>query len=68
MKKAFLTPPVRCVVIDNGTRSDLPLGIEKLFSQQEIHALGSLSKVARVSKIDRRHARELVGEMTRIFS
>ena len=48
MKKAFLTPPVCCVVIDNGPRGDLPLGIRKLFSQREIHTLGSLSKVAQV--------------------
>lgn len=66
MKKVCMTPPESCVVIEmeNGVR----IGYRKAVLLSEINALGSLTKAAKVAKIDLHHARELVWEMNRDFS
>lgn len=66
MKKACMIPPDCCVVIE--MEQGATLGYRKAVLLNEIHALGSLSKAAKVSKIDCKHARELVWEMNRVFS
>ncbi len=66
MKKACMVPPDCCVIIEmeQGAR----LGFRKAVLLNEIQALGSLTKAAKVSKMDRRHACELIVEMNSSFS
>ena len=66
MKKACIIPPECCVIIEMelGAR----IGYRKAVLLNEIQALGSLTKAAKVSKIDRKHARELILEMNSTFS
>ena len=66
MKKACMGPPDCCVIIEmeHGAR----LGYRKAVLLNEIEALGSLRKAAKVSKIDPKHARELILEMNSVFS
>lgn len=66
MERICAVPPGCCVIIEmeEGAR----LGYRKAVLLEEIYALGSLSKAAKVSKIDRKHARELVQEMNLVFS
>ncbi|WP_035216372.1 winged helix-turn-helix domain-containing protein [Desulfobulbus elongatus] len=66
MKKICTLPPECCVVIE--MEQGATLGYRKAVLLNEIHALGSLTKAAKVSKIDHKHARELIREMNRVFS
>lgn len=66
MKKMCMVPPDCCVVME--MERGASLGYRKAVLLNEIQALGSLVKAAMVSKIELRHARELVGEMNRSFS
>ena len=66
MKKGWNDPPECCVIIE--MEKGASLGYRKAVLLKEIQALGSLSKAAKVSKIDLRHARELVREMNAAFS
>jgi len=66
MKKVCMTPPDCCVVIE--IEPGAKLGYRKAVLLNEIQALGSLAKAAKVSKIDRKHARELIKEMNSVFS
>lgn len=66
MKKACMIPPDCCVIIE--MEQGAALGYRKAVLLNEIEALGSLSKAAKVSKIDNRHARELILEMNSVFS
>ena len=66
MIKVCMIPPECCVVIE--MEEGATLGYRKAVLLNEIQALGSLVKAAKVSKIDCRHARELIGEMNRVFS
>ena len=66
MKKTCMIPPDCCVIIEieHGAR----LGYRKAVLLNEIDALGSLTKAAKVSKMDRSHAQELIIEMNTSFS
>lgn len=66
MKKACMVPPDCCVVIE--MEHGATLGYRKAVLLNEIRALGSLTRAAKVTKIDRRHARELIQEMNQAFS
>ncbi|MDD2465873.1 MAG: LysR family transcriptional regulator [Desulfobulbus sp.] len=66
MKKVCMTPPDCCVIIE--MEQGATLGYRKAVLLDEIHALGSLTKAAKVSKIDMPHARDLIQEMNRSFS
>lgn len=66
MKKICMIPPECCVIIE--MEEGATLGYRRAVLLNEIQALGSLSKAAKVSKIDSRHARELIWEMNRVFS
>jgi molybdate transport system regulatory protein len=66
MKKACMVPPECCVIIE--MEQGATLGYRKAVLLNEINALGSLSKAAKVSKIDSRHARDLILEMNNTFS
>jgi molybdate transport repressor ModE-like protein len=66
MKKMCMIPPECCVIIE--MEEGATLGFRRAVLLNEIQALGSLSKAAKVSKIDSRHARELIWEMNRVFS
>jgi molybdate transport repressor ModE-like protein len=66
MKKTCKTPPECCVVIE--MEKGATLGFKKAVLLNEIEALGSLAKAAKVSKIDDSHARELIVEMNCTFS
>ena len=66
MKKACMRPPDCCVLIE--IEQGAILGFRKAVLLNEIQALGSLTKAAKVSKIDRKHACELIQEMNRSFS
>lgn len=66
MKKACMVPPECCVIIE--MEQGATLGYRKAVLLNEIQALGSLAKAAKVSKIECGHARELVWEMNRVFS
>lgn len=66
MKKVCMTPPDCCVIIE--MEQGATLGYRKAVLLNEIQALGSLTKAAKVSKIDQQHARDLVQEMNRSFS
>lgn len=66
MKKACMIPPECCVIIE--MEQGATLGYRKAVLLNEITALGSLSKAAKVSKIDSRHARDLILEMNNTFS
>ncbi len=66
MKKACIVPPDCCVIIE--MEHGATLGYRKAVLLNEIQALGSLTKAAKVSKIDRKHARELIQEMNHSFS
>jgi len=66
MKKACMVPPDCCVIIE--MEHGATLGFRKAVLLNEIQALGSLTKAAKVSKIDRKHARELILEMNNTFS
>jgi molybdate transport repressor ModE-like protein len=66
MKKACMIPPDCCVVIE--MEQGVTLGYRKAVLLNEIEALGSLTKAAKVSKIDHQHARELIQEMNCSFS
>jgi molybdate transport system regulatory protein len=66
MKKACMVPPECCVIIE--MEQGATLGYRKAVLLNEINALGSLSKAAKVSKIESRHARDLILEMNNTFS
>ncbi|MBV5316332.1 MAG: hypothetical protein JZU50_00850 [Desulfobulbaceae bacterium] len=66
MKKACTVPPDCCVIIE--MEQGAKLGYRKAVLLNEIQALGSLTKAAKVSRIDRKHARELITEMNNTFS
>jgi molybdate transport system regulatory protein len=66
MKKACMIPPDCCVIIE--MEHGATLGYRKAVLLNEIQALGSLSKAAKVSKIDLGHARDLIQEMNHSFS
>lgn len=66
MKKACMIPPECCVIIE--MEQGVTLGYRKAVLLNEIKALGSLSKAAKVTKIDRKHARDLILEMNSAFS
>ncbi|MBM9615543.1 LysR family transcriptional regulator [Desulfobulbus rhabdoformis] len=66
MKKACMTPPDCCVIIE--MEKGVTLGYRKAVLLNEIEALGSLTKAARVSKIDQEHALDLIQEMNESFS
>nr|WP_320010523.1 hypothetical protein [uncultured Desulfobulbus sp.] len=66
MKNACMTPPDCCVLIE--MEQGVTLGYRKAVLLNEIEALGSLSKAAQVSKIDKVHAQELIQEMNNSFS
>jgi len=66
MKKACIIPPECCVIIE--MEQGATLGYRKAVLLNEIKALSSLSKAAKVTKIDRKHARDLILEMNSTFS
>ncbi|MDR3629505.1 MAG: hypothetical protein P4L42_04140 [Desulfocapsaceae bacterium] len=66
MKKGRMVPPDCCVIIE--MEKGATLGYRKAVLLNEIQALGSLKKAAKVSKIDLRHARELILEINAAFS
>ena len=66
MKKVCMKPPDCCVVIE--MERGATLGYRKAVLLNEIQALGSLAKAAKVSKIESEHARELIFEMNDCFS
>ncbi len=66
MKNMCMIPPECCVIIE--MEEGAKLGYRKAVLLNEIQALGSLSKAAKVSKIDCNHARELIWEMNMVFS
>jgi molybdate transport system regulatory protein len=66
IKKGWITPPECCVIIE--MEKGASLGYRKAVLLKEIQVLGSLSKAAKVAKIDLRHARELIQEMNAAFS
>lgn len=66
MKKMCMTPPDCCVIIE--MERGATLGYRKAVLLNEIQALGSLAKAAKVSKMDQQHARDLIEEMNRSFS
>jgi len=66
MKKACMTPPDCCVIIE--MEQGVTLGYRKAVLLNEIEALGSLTKAAKVSKIDQEHAYDLIQEMNESFS
>lgn len=61
-----MIPPECCVIIE--MEEGATLGYRKAVLLNEIDALGSLAKAAKVSKIDIKHARELIWEMNSLFS
>ena len=66
MKRMCMAPPDCCVIIE--MEQGALLGYRKAVLLNEIEALGSLAKAAKVAQIDHRHARDLVEEMNRSFS
>ena len=66
MKKGCVVPPECCVIIE--MEKGASLGYRKAVLLNEIQALGSLKKAAKVTKIDQRHARELIREINAVFS
>ncbi len=66
MKKAYMIPPECCVIIE--MEQGVTLEYRKAVLLNEIQALGPLTKAAKVSKIDQKHARELILEMNSAFS
>lgn len=66
MKKMCMVPPDCCVIIE--MEQGASLGYRKAVLLNEIQALGSLAKAAKVSKMDHRHARDVIEEMNRAFS
>lgn len=66
MKRMCMAPPDCCVIIE--MEHGALLGYRKAVLLNEIEALGSLAKAAKVAKIEHRHARDLVEEMNRSFS
>jgi molybdate transport repressor ModE-like protein len=66
MKKGCMVPPECCVIIE--MEKGASLGYRKAVLLNEIQALGSLKKAAKVSKIDPNHARELILEINDNFS
>jgi len=66
MKKISMTPPDCCVIIE--MEKGATLGYRKAVLLNEIKALGSLIKAAKVSKMDQDHARDLIQEMNCSFS
>lgn len=66
MKKNCTVPPDCCVIIEMepGAR----LGYRKAVLLSEIDALESLTKAALLSKVTRKHARELIMQMNQEFS
>lgn len=66
MKKACMIPPECCVIIE--MEQGVTMGYRKAVLLNEIQALGSLTNAAKVSKIDQKHARELILEMNSAFS
>jgi molybdate transport repressor ModE-like protein len=65
MKKGCIIPPECCVIIE--MEKGASLGYRKAVLLNEIQALGSLKKAAKVTKIDPRHARELILEINDAF-
>ncbi len=66
MKKTCVIPPDCCVIIE--MEQGAILGYRRAVLLNEIKALGSLTKAAKVSKMDKQHARDLIREMNRTFS
>jgi len=66
MRKGWLIPPERCVIIE--MEEGASIGYRKAVLLSEIRALHSLEKAAKTSRIDSTHARELVFEMNEVFS
>ncbi len=66
MKKGCVVPPECCVIIE--MEKGASLGYRKAVLLNEIQALGSLKKAAKVTKIDQRHTWELIGEINAAFS
>ncbi len=66
MKRGCVVPPECCVIIE--MEKGASLGYRKAVLLNEIQALGSLKKAAKVTKIDQRHARELIQEINAVFS
>lgn len=66
MKKMCMVPPDCCVIIE--MERGAILGYRKAVLLNEIQALGSLTKAAKVSKIEQKHARDLIQEMNTTFS
>jgi molybdate transport repressor ModE-like protein len=65
MKKGCMIPPECCVIIE--MEKGASLGYRKAVLLNEIQALGSLKKAAKVTNIDPRHARELILEINNAF-
>jgi molybdate transport repressor ModE-like protein len=66
IKKGCMVPPECCVIIE--MEKGASLGYRKAVLLNEIQVLRSLKKAAKVSKIDLRHARELILEINDAFS
>jgi molybdate transport repressor ModE-like protein len=66
MKKGCMVPPECCVIIE--IEKGASLGYRKAVLLNEIQVLRSLKKAAKVSRIDLRHARELILEINDAFS
>ncbi len=66
MDKKCTTPPECCVIIE--MEKGASLGYRKAVLLDEIKALGSLEKAAKVSKIGPGHARDLIFEINSQFS
>ena len=66
MNKACMIPPECCVIVE--MEAGATLGYRKAVLLNEIQALGSLTKAAKVAKIEKKHARELIFEMNTAFS
>lgn len=66
MKKVCMNPPDCCVIIE--MEHGATLGYRKAVLLNEIQALGSLTQAAKVSKIERNHALDLILEMNNSFS
>ena len=65
-KLRCVNPPESCVIVE--MEKGAFLGYRKAVLLNEIKAMGSLGKAAKVSKIDPKHARELVLEMNGTFT
>lgn len=66
MKKGCIQPPDCCVIIE--MEPGAYLGYRKAVLLNEIKALGSLKMAAKTSRMDAKHARDLIFEMNDTFT